>query len=125
MSSDGAHVEAITTAQQLVSLATADGSRSASIADPGAAALVAVPTDSGAGAVAVAEGDTLDLRDAATLASTSRLTLPEAPTGMVLDERARPADHLRGGRLVADLGRGATVRRHHARRHAPDARRGA
>ena len=84
VSSDGAHVEAITTAQQLVSLATADGSRSASIADPGAAALVAVPTDSGAGAVAVAEGDTLDLRDAATLASTSRLTLPEAPTGMVL-----------------------------------------
>ena len=34
--------------------------------------------------MAVAEGDTLDLRDAATLASTSRLTLPEAPTGMVL-----------------------------------------
>ena len=34
--------------------------------------------------MAVAEGDTLDLRDAATLASTSQLTLPEAPTGMVL-----------------------------------------
>ena len=84
VSSDGAHVDAITTAQQLVSLATADGSRSASIADPGAAALVAVPTDSGAGAVAVAEGDALDLRDAATLVSTSQLTLPEAPTGMVL-----------------------------------------
>ncbi|HXX61121.1 MAG TPA: phospholipid carrier-dependent glycosyltransferase [Candidatus Sulfotelmatobacter sp.] len=83
-SSDGAHVEAITAAHQLVSLATADGSQSASVADPSAAALVAVPTDSGAGAVAVAEGDTLDLRDAATLASTSQLTLPEAPTGMVL-----------------------------------------
>ena len=34
-SSDGAHVEAITTAHQLVSLATADGSQSASVADPG------------------------------------------------------------------------------------------
>lgn len=83
-SSDGAHLEAITTAHQLVSLATADGSQSASVADPSAAALVAVPTDSGAGAVAVAEGDTLDLRDAATLVSTSKLTLPEAPTGLVL-----------------------------------------
>jgi len=84
VSSDGAHLIAITSTHQLVSVATADGSQSASVADPSAAALVAVPSDSGAGAVGVAEGDALDLRDAATLVSSGDVTLPEAPTGLVL-----------------------------------------
>ncbi|HTS14571.1 MAG TPA: hypothetical protein VMH24_02820, partial [Candidatus Sulfotelmatobacter sp.] len=84
VSADSAHVIAITTAHQLVSLTAADGTQAASMPDPGAAALTAVPTDSGAGSVAVAEGDSLDLRDAGTLVSTARLTLPESPTGLVL-----------------------------------------
>ncbi|MFI5261883.1 MAG: phospholipid carrier-dependent glycosyltransferase [Candidatus Limnocylindrales bacterium] len=84
LSSDGQHIVAITTTHQLVSLDATDGSRSAAVPDPSAAALVAVPSDAGAGSVAVAEGATLALRDAATLASTSSVPLQEKATGLVL-----------------------------------------
>jgi Gpi18-like mannosyltransferase len=84
LSSDGAHAIAITTTHQLVSLATTDGTRAAAVPDASAAALVAVPADTGAGAVAVAEGDALDLRDAATLVASTNVVLPESPTGLVL-----------------------------------------